>query len=99
MELTTYQKNIIKYFVSHPSSNMYINAKAGCGKSFIATQMLKDVDKNSIYLAFNKAIAEEMKEKITNPKVKICTIHSLCYSVLLYNLQEEKTSQKGLKQE
>ena len=95
MELTTYQKNITKYFNSHPSSNMYINAKAGCGKSFIATQMLKDVDKNSIYLAFNKAIAEEMKEKITNPKVKICTIHSLCNSVLLYNLQKESEQKTG----
>lgn len=89
MELTTYQKDIIGYFKSYPNNNMYINAKAGCGKSFIATQMLKNVDKNSIYLAFNKAIAEEMKSKITNPKVKICTIHSLCNSVLLYNLQKE----------
>lgn len=95
MELTTYQKNIVNYFNSHSSSNMYINAKAGCGKSFIATQMLKDVDKNSIYLAFNKAIAEEMKGKITNPKVKICTIHSLCNSVLLYNLQKESEQNTG----
>ena len=42
-----------------------------CGKSFIATQMLKDVDKNSIYVAFNKSIAEEMKEKITNEYKKV----------------------------
>lgn len=95
MELTTYQKKIISYFNSHPNGNMYINAKAGCGKSFIATQLLKDVDKNSIYLAFNKAIAEEMKGKITNPKVKICTIHSLCNSVLLYNLQKESEQKIG----
>ena len=87
MELTSYQKDIVTFFNGNPNSNMYINAKAGCGKSFIATQLLKDVDRNSIYLAFNKSIAEEMKGKITNPKVKICTIHSLCNSVLLYNLQ------------
>ena len=96
MTLTTYQKDIINYFNANPSSNMYINAKAGCGKSFIATQMLKDVDKNSIYLAFNKSIAEEMKEKITNPKVKVCTIHSLCNSILLYNLQQKVSKQGGL---
>lgn len=96
MKLTTYQRDIINYFNANPSSNMYVNAKAGCGKSFIATQMLKDVDKNSIYLAFNKSIAEEMKEKITNPKVKVCTIHSLCNSVLLYNLQQKVNKQGGL---
>lgn len=95
MELTTYQKNILNYFEANPHANLYINAKAGCGKSFIATQMLKDVDKNSIYVAFNKSIAEEMKEKITNPKVKICTIHSLCNSILFFNLQQKSESQQG----
>lgn len=95
MELTSYQKKIITFFNDNPNSNMYINAKAGCGKSFIATQLLKDVDRNSIYLAFNKSIAEEMKEKITNPKVKICTIHSLCNSILLYNLSQKANNQTG----
>jgi superfamily I DNA/RNA helicase len=95
MELTSYQKDIVTFFNGNPNSNMYINAKAGCGKSFIATQLLKDVDRNSIYLAFNKSIAEEMKGKITNPKVKICTIHSLCNSILLYNLSEKANNQTG----
>ena len=95
MELTSYQNKIITFFNNNPSSNMYINAKAGCGKSFIATQLLKDVDRNSIYLAFNKSIAEEMKGKITNPKVKICTIHSLCNSILLHNLSEKANNQTG----
>lgn len=95
MELTSYQKKIVTFFNDNPNFNMYINAKAGCGKSFIATQLLKDVDRNSIYLAFNKSIAEEMKEKITNPKVKICTIHSLCNSILLYNLSQKANNQTG----
>ena len=95
MELTSYQKKIVTFFNDNPNSNMYINAKAGCGKSFIATQLLKDVDRNSIYLAFNKSIAKEMKEKITNPKVKICTIHSLCNSILLYNLSQKANNQTG----
>ena len=89
MELSVYQKKILDYFKANPNSNMYINAKAGSGKTFIATQMLKDVQDRSLYVAFNKSIAEEMKTKITNPKIQINTIHSLCYGVLNYNIEQE----------
>ena len=89
MELTTYQKDILNYFNTYPKKNMYISAKAGCGKSFIASQMLKDTSAYSVYVAFNSSIAQEMRTKINNPKVKIYTMHALCRAVLLYNLQEQ----------
>lgn len=93
MELSIYQKKILEYFKNNPHSNMYINAKAGSGKTFIATQMLKDVTERSLYVAFNKSIAEEMKTKITNSKIQINTIHALCYSVLIYNLEQEQKNE------
>lgn len=96
MELTKYQKDIIKFFKDNPNKNIYINAKAGCGKSFIAVQMLKDVSLNSVYLAFNKSIAEEMKEKLDNPKVKIYTMHGLCNSILNYNLAKDTPQAVGI---
>lgn len=89
MELTTYQKDILDYFNKYSNKNMYISAKAGCGKSFIASQMLKDTSAYSVYVAFNSSIAQEMRTKINNPKVKIYTMHALCRAILLYNLQEE----------
>ena len=89
MELTTYQKDIISYFKKAPHSNMYISAKAGCGKSFIASQLLQDTEAYSVYIAFNSSIAEEMRGKLHNPKVKIYTMHALCRAILIYNLQNE----------
>ena len=89
MELSIYQKKILEYFHENPTFNMYINAKAGSGKSFIAAQMLKDVQDRSLYVAFNKSIATEMQEKINNPKINVSTIHSLCLNVLTYNIKEE----------
>ena len=97
MELTTYQKQILNYFRDYPSNNLYVNAKAGCGKSFIAAQMLKDVENNSVYLAFNKSIAEEMKAKISNPKVNVYTMHGLCNSILNYNLHNERENSTNAK--
>ena len=89
MELTTYQKDIVSYFKEHPRSNMYISAKAGCGKSFIASQLLQDTEAYSVYVAFNSSIAEEMRGKLHNPKVRIYTMHALCRAILIYNLQNE----------
>lgn len=88
MKLTTYQTNILDFFKEHPSENMYISAKAGCGKSFIAERMLESVQVPSVYIAFNKAIATEMKGRIVNPNVKVYTMHALCNSILNYNLSQ-----------
>ena len=60
-----------------------INACAGSGK----TTMLKEValanpDKTFLYLAFNKSIVEESKNKF--PKnVKLQTVHSLAYQAVI----------------
>ena len=90
VELSKFQKEILKYFNEKPTGNIFINALAGTGKSFIVCKMLETVNNQSLYLAFNKSIAEEFKGKITNDKVKIYTIHGLCNAVLNQNLKDQQ---------
>ena len=86
-ELSEYQKQIKEYFLFHPHDNIAIEALAGSGKTSTAL-MLTDLTKTSdVYIAFNKSIQLEMKEKLRNPKTKCYTMHSLGYSVMRYNLE------------
>lgn len=90
-ELSSYQKDIISYFKKHLHDNMFIQARAGASKTFILTELSKDTTTSDIYIAFNNSIAEEVKSKITNPKVKIYTIHSLALSIMNTNLKNHPT--------
>lgn len=67
---------------------MAIEALAGSGKTSTAL-MLTELSKTSdVYVAFNKSIQMEMKEKLTNPKTKCYTMHGLALSVIRYNLEK-----------
>lgn len=56
-----------------------INAFAGTGKTFILSQIAKSQPyKTFLYLAFNKSIVEESRNKFP-PNVTILTTHSLAY--------------------
>lgn len=85
-ELSQYQKDIIDYFNNNPGKNMMIEAYAGCAKSYTILEMTKNTTTSDVYLAFNNAIAEEFRRKITNPKVKVYTLHSLGLAIMNYNL-------------
>lgn len=97
MELSKYQQKIINYFTENPTSNMLIEALAGSGKTYTLLELLKDTKTSDVYLAFNNSIAKECKEKITNPKIKVFTFHSLAYSIMNYNLSKQITG-KGIGQ-
>jgi superfamily I DNA/RNA helicase len=67
-------------FVQNGSGNAVIDAVAGSGKSTTIVNALKLIPtgKNVLFLAFNKAIVEELKVKIGNlQNVEIMTLHSL----------------------
>lgn len=96
--LSKYQKDIINFFTTQLDSNMYIQELAGSAKSFTACKMLETVDKNSLYVAFNKSIQSEFAERIKNPKVKVYTMHSIGLQIMKYNLQESKSGGFGKKQ-
>ena len=86
---STYQQDILDFFLNNPQSNMLVNALAGSGKSTTAC-MLSEYSKTSdLYIAFNASVVEEFKKKIKNPKTKVMTMHSLAYSIMLYNVEQE----------
>lgn len=94
--LSIYQKKILDFFHANPTSNMLINALAGSGKTSTILKMLEDTTTSDIYVAFNNSIAEECKKKITNPKVKVSTLHALGLSFINYNLKEKLKGNTGL---
>lgn len=72
-----YQQDIFA-FVAKGEGNAIIKAVAGSGKSTTIVEAMKLVPAHlsTVFLAFNKAIAEELKAKGVNAK----TFHSLTYS-------------------
>ena len=91
---SSYQQKILDCFTS-TNENILVNALAGSGKSSTICLLTEYIDKSSIYIAFNASVVDEFKKKIKNPKVKVMTMHSLAYSIMLYNIeQESKTDEK-----
>lgn len=71
-----YQKRIFEE-VQNTNNNIIINATAGAGKSTTLLRLLDIIpsSKDCIFLAFNKSIADELRNKA--PKyVQVSTIHS-----------------------
>lgn len=67
-------------FVTDGTGNAVIDAVAGSGKSTTIVNALKLIPENKqvLFLAFNKAIVEELVIKIGNkPNVQVMTLHSL----------------------
>lgn len=73
-----YQTSIFA-FVSSGSGNAIVEAVAGSGKSTTIIEAMKLVQGASIFLAFNKAIADDLKSKGVNAR----TFHSLCFGAVL----------------
>lgn len=59
-----------------------IEAVAGSGKTTTIVQALELTQHPAVFLAFNKAIAEELKRRVP-PHVQARTFHSLCYRPVL----------------
>ncbi|HWV45062.1 MAG TPA: ATP-dependent helicase [Nitrospira sp.] len=76
-----YQKDIFS-FVETGKGNAIVVAVAGSGKSTTIVEALGRVKGNAIFLAFNKAIAEELKARGVNAR----TFHSLTYGTVANHL-------------
>jgi superfamily I DNA/RNA helicase len=77
MELTQEQKDILSYDIS--DGTVVVKAYAGSGKTFILEKISEKYStKRILYLAYNKAIAEEAKSRFPS-NVKCVTMHSLAY--------------------
>ena len=83
-KLSEYQENILNY-VQNSNGNLLVDAKAGSGKTF-TLQLLADkfneMNKKCLLLAFNKAIQEELSQKISSPNCVVKTVHSLGLSFI-----------------
>lgn len=74
-----YQKAVYTY-MRVGKGNIVVNAVAGSGKSTTIVNALKLIPSNKqiLFLAFNKAIVEELRVKIGDlPNVEVSTLHSL----------------------
>lgn len=87
---SSYQQKILDYFITNVNKNLLVNALAGSGKSSTACLLTEHSKTSDIYIAFNSSVVAEFKNKIKNPKTKVMTIHSLAYSIMLYNVEQEK---------
>ena len=70
----------VYHFVEEGTGNAVVNAVAGSGKSTTLVNSLKKIpaDQTVLFLAFNKAIVEELKIKVGSmPNVSIMTLHGL----------------------
>jgi DNA helicase-2/ATP-dependent DNA helicase PcrA len=79
-----YNKNIFK-FIINGVGNAVIAAVAGSGKTttLIKSLELIPLDKEILVIAFNKAIANELTERVPKTKnITVKTVHGLGYSLL-----------------
>ena len=81
---STYQLAIFNH-IAESSNNLAINAVAGSGKTTTIVEAAKRIPKNKevLFLAFNKTIANELKERLYKyPNVTCCTLHAHGLSAL-----------------
>lgn len=87
MEYSKYQKAVFDEIVNG-ISNIVIEASAGSAKTTTIVKSLDFIpnDKKILFIAFNKEIVSELKEKIGERKnITICTMHSLGRDLLRQN--------------
>ena len=78
--LTKEQNEIIELMKSKESDYrvVAVNSVAGAGKTYTAKKIVEALNpKRGLYTAFNKAIVDDSRSKITSIEVR--TIHSLAY--------------------
>jgi DNA helicase-2/ATP-dependent DNA helicase PcrA len=85
-------------FVKNPAGlngkrNAIVKAVAGSGKSTTLVEAIRNVNGSSIFLAFNKSIADELKARGVNAR----TFHSLTFSTVLRHKRQSSVEQNKLR--
>lgn len=78
-------------------SHLLIKAVAGSGKTTTIVEALKLTAEPSIFLAFNKSIADELKKRVP-AHVQARTFHSLCFNPVLKAIGARQVNPDKLKQ-
>lgn len=81
MGLTSQQQQVIDAVMDPSIPLIKIKAVAGAGKTFTLVEAAKTYNpKTGIYIAYNKAIADEAAQKFKGTNIRCSTIHSLAYA-------------------
>lgn len=82
MSLDKYKQAIVETYIN-TNKNIFVNATAGAGKTFTLCKLAEITPplKSTIFLAFNKSIAEELANRLPK-EVRACTLHSCALSAL-----------------
>jgi DNA helicase-2/ATP-dependent DNA helicase PcrA len=89
---SSYQLAIF-HFVANGEGNAIVVAVAGSGKSTTIIEAMKLARGQSIFLAFNKAIADELKRKGVNGR----TFHSLVFGAVLRHSRQDNVTMDKLR--
>lgn len=84
------QKDIFK-FILDGEKNAVISAVAGSGKTTTLLEALKLIpeDKTVLFMAFNKSIASELKERVPQRKsIKVMTVHGFGFDTIRKSIKE-----------
>lgn len=89
-----YQLDIFN-FIKDSSDNLIVEALAGSGKTSTAVESLKYISPNdkSIFVAFNKKIAEELKTRV-EPHITVGTLHSIGFKHCIRQFKSTLVSDK-----
>lgn len=92
---SVYQQEIYNWILTG-TGNATVNAVAGSGKSTTIVNALDLLPKNDtkVFLAFNKAIVEELKVKVKVPNVDIKTLHSAGFSAMMFTYKSKLNTYK-----
>lgn len=95
MTTSKYQKAIYNE-IEFGTHNICVNAVAGSGKTTTSVNALSLIPSNSqsVFLAFNKAIVEELKTRVSSPNVEIKTLHSAGFQVLMRTYRSKLNNYK-----
>lgn len=92
---TAEQEKILEYVKNSEITKLKISAFAGAGKTATLKLIAQALhDKRGMYLAFNKAIADEAKQKMPN-NIDSRTVHSLAFKNVSKKITDK--TRKGLK--
>lgn len=83
MKYSKYQEDVFNFTVNG-TGNAVVSAVAGSGKTTTLVKAIELVpNKDVLFLAFNKSIAKELKERIKLPNAEVKTVHGFGMSVLI----------------
>lgn len=84
MSRTAQQQHVIDTVKREDVSIVKVKAVAGAGKTFTLVEIAKELQPTTgLYLAYNKAIADEATQKFKGTNMQCSTIHSLAYNAVV----------------